>query len=79
MSNPKVKTPAQVKAEFKRQGKTFTQWAKDRNYPINRVHRVLNGFEKCLYGKSHDIAVELGLKAAPEEDNTAPNSKTNVA
>lgn len=55
-------TPEQVKAMFRQQGKTFTQWAKENGYSRNAVYRVLNGFDKATYGKSHEIAVKLGLK-----------------
>lgn len=55
-------TPAQVKSKFRREGKTFTQWATEQGYPRNAVYRVLNGFDKANYGRAHDIAVKLGLK-----------------
>ena len=61
-------TPEQIKQRFRQRGITFSQWARDNGYPINRVLRVLNGFEKGYYGKSHEIAVKLGLKA--ETDTT---------
>lgn len=61
-------TPEQIKQRFRQRGITFSQWARDNGYPINRVLRVLNGFEKGYYGKSHEIAVKLGLK--PETDTT---------
>ena len=60
-------TPEQIKAKFQREGKTFTQWAKERGYPRNAVSRVLNGFDKANYGRAHQIAVDLGLKTtAPQ-------------
>jgi gp16 family phage-associated protein len=55
-------TPEQIKQRFKREGLTFTQWAKDHGYPVNKVHRVMAGIEKGHYGKAHEIAVKLGLK-----------------
>lgn len=61
-------TPEQIKQRFRQRGITFSQWARDNGYPINRVLRVLNGFEKGYYGKSHEIAVKLGLK--PDADTT---------
>jgi gp16 family phage-associated protein len=57
-------TPDQVRAKFKREGKTVRAWAEENNYDPNRVYRVLGGFDKCLYGKGHDIAVALGIKKA---------------
>lgn len=58
-------TAEQIKARFKREGKTFTQWANENGYSRHAVYRVLNGFDKANYGKAHDIAVKLGLKPDP--------------
>ena len=55
-------TPEQVKAQFHTKGMTFSQWARDNGYRPNAVYRVLNGFDKANYGKTHEIAVKLGLK-----------------
>lgn len=59
-------TPDQVKQRFRQRGETFSQWARNNGYAVNKVLRVLNGFEKGHYGKAHEIAVKLGLK--PESD-----------
>jgi len=56
-----VKTPEQVRAEFNRIGKPFTEWARDHGYKHNLVYEVLRG-RVCRRGKSHEIAVLLGLK-----------------
>lgn len=58
-------TAAEIKAQFKAEGKTFTQWAIEHGYRRNAVYRVINGFDKALYGQAHDIAVKLGLKTKP--------------
>lgn len=55
-------TPEQVKQKFRREGKTFTQFAKENEYRLNDVYRVLNGQVKGHYGTGHEIAVKLGLK-----------------
>ncbi|HAT2881106.1 MULTISPECIES: DNA-binding protein [Enterobacterales] len=55
-------TAEQVKALFHQRGITFTQWAEEHGYSRNEVYRVLNGYTKAKYGKSHEIAVKLGLK-----------------
>lgn len=55
-------TPEQVKQKFRQRGETFSQWARDNGYQVNRVLRILNGFDKAYYGKGHEIAVKLGLK-----------------
>jgi gp16 family phage-associated protein len=54
-------TPNQVKALFKKQGKTFTEWAQEHGYSRNAVYRVLNGFDHGNYGKAHEIANKLGI------------------
>lgn len=60
----KIKTPSQIKAEFRAKGETFAHWAKVNGYDPTHVSRILNGTIKASYGKSHEIAVKLGLKAA---------------
>ncbi|MBE8614772.1 DNA-binding protein [Morganella morganii] len=55
-------TAEQVKTLFRQRGITFTRWAEENGYTRNEVYRVLNGQAKAHYGKSHEIAVKLGLK-----------------
>ena len=57
----------QVKRHFKQRGITFTDWAAANGYKRSEVYRVLNGQAKAHYGKAHEIAVKLGLKADPEK------------
>ena len=66
-------TPDQIKAKFRREGRTFTQLATERGWPRNAVYRVLNGQDKANYGRAHEIAVALGLKdgAAAEAEQAA--------
>jgi gp16 family phage-associated protein len=61
-------TPEQLKAQFRSEGKTFSQWAKDNGYNPLDVYRVTNGLTKAKYGKGHEIAVKLGLK--PDSDTS---------
>lgn len=58
----KALTADQVKERFRLAGKTFTTWANENGYTRDMVYRVLNGQAKANYGKSHEIAVKLGLK-----------------
>lgn len=62
----KALTADQVKENFRRVGKTITQWAVENGYARNEVYRVLNGQAKAHYGQAHDIAVKLGLKLDAE-------------
>jgi len=57
----RVKTTKQVRDEFNRTGKSITDWAREHGYKDSLVFEVLRG-RKCLRGKSHEIAVLLGLK-----------------
>ncbi|WP_018651574.1 DNA-binding protein [Actinobacillus capsulatus] len=59
-----AKTADEIKAEFRARGETFSHWAKCHGYNVTHVSRVLNGTIKASYGKSHEIAVKLGLKVA---------------
>lgn len=59
-----VLTPEQLKAKFAREGKTFSGWAEERGYSRFDVYKVINGMVKGRRGKAHQIAVDLGLKAA---------------
>ena len=56
-------TSNEIKAKFRAEGKTITEWALDNGFHRNAVYRVLNGFDKAHYGRAHEIAVKLGLKA----------------
>jgi gp16 family phage-associated protein len=58
-------TPEQIKAKLREQGITITEWAKQHGYPREAVYRTLNGVEKATFGRSHRIAVDLGLKPKP--------------
>lgn len=57
----------QIKRSFQQRGITFTQWAAENGYGRYEVYRVLNGQAKAKYGRCHEIAVKLGLKADPEK------------
>lgn len=59
-----TKTPKQVKADFARKGESVRAWAVANKFNPTLVCEILNGKKerKCLRGKSHEIAVRLGLK-----------------
>lgn len=60
----KVLTPQQVKQQFHEKGKTIKSWAIENGYHPVVVYNVLNGLSRAHRGKTHDIAVKLGLKQA---------------
>ena len=57
-------TPEGLKAKFRREGKTFKDFATKHGYPYVEVVRVVNGLNKARRGQGHEIAVKLGLKEA---------------
>lgn len=67
-SLPKSKpyTADKVKALFQQSGITIAKWAEANGYTRHKVYFVLNGQNKGLWGDSHKIAVQLGLKIEPE-------------
>ncbi|MDR1889629.1 MAG: DNA-binding protein [Zoogloeaceae bacterium] len=62
-----MKTPDQVRHEFKQRGITITEWSRRNGYDRNKVYRVLCGIEKGNFGKCYEIAWKLGLKPAPND------------
>ena len=67
----KVKTTDQVRADFNRIGKPVTAWARENGFKPNLVYEVLRGRILCKRGKSHEIAVLLGMKEGEIERATA--------
>lgn len=59
-----MKTPADVRAHFKAIGMPVAEWARQHGYSPVEAYRVLDGVTKGLKGRSREIAIKLGLKAA---------------
>jgi len=57
-----VKTVSEVRAEFAYAGRSFAGWAREHGFKSALVFEVLRGRIKGSRGKSHEIAVLLGLK-----------------
>ena len=55
------RTPQQVRDEFDRCGVSIAEWARANGFEPPLVYRVLRG-SVARRGKSHEIAVRLGLK-----------------
>lgn len=60
------KRKAAVKEAFAARGESFKDFAQRRGYKVRTVYAVLNGEKKCTRGVTHQIAVDLGLKPAPQ-------------
>ena len=66
-----VKTAEAFKKELTDNGMTISEWARNKGYTPREVMMVLNGFVKGKYGKSHQIAVAIGLKEQPKNHQQA--------
>jgi gp16 family phage-associated protein len=67
----KVKTAHEVREEFRRSGRTFSAWAREHGYTNSLVFEVLRGRILAKYGKSHEVAVLLGMKDGTIERRAA--------
>jgi gp16 family phage-associated protein len=56
------KTAVQVRQELSRKGISISGWASDHGFGKAIVQQVLSGRLKARIGKSHKIAVLLGMK-----------------
>lgn len=56
-------------ARFHRTGTTMTAWALEHGFSPSLVHEILKGKRPCHRGKSHKIAVLLGLKDGVIEED----------
>lgn len=65
----KIKTAEEVKAEFRRTGRSVRSWAKEHEFCDQLVRTILNGTRPCHRGKSHKIAVLLGIKDGVIEES----------
>lgn len=58
----KLRTVEEVRAEFQASGTSISEWAIANGFSPNSVYHILQGTRQGLRGKSHDIAVKLGIK-----------------
>jgi gp16 family phage-associated protein len=54
---------SRVRQEFHQAGRSVSDWAKSQGFDPALVYSVLAGRNRATRGKSHKIAVRLGLKA----------------
>lgn len=57
-----MKTPDEVKETLQIRGLSIAVWARENGLLSKQVYQVLNAKHKPIRGKSHQIAVKLGLK-----------------
>lgn len=60
-----------TRAEFKRAGKSISDWARSQGFEPSLVYTILSGRNHGSRGKSHEIAIKLGLKTPLEETAVA--------
>lgn len=65
----KIKTPEEVTAEFRRAGRSVRSWAIEHGFCDQLVRTILHGTRPCHRGKSHKIAVLLGIKDGVIEES----------
>lgn len=58
----KLRTAEDVRAALRAQGISVTQWAVANGFAPNLVFEILAGKRQCVRGKSHAIAIKLGMK-----------------
>ena len=79
-----LKTRKQVRDEFASRGWSYSDWARQRGYSAAVVCMIVNDDDrtpqrKCLRGESHNIAVDLGLKAGVISRSPAPRMQLAAA
>lgn len=57
-----IKSIEQVRAEFNSTGTSIAHWARENNFSPTLVYQILNNRRIPTRGKSHLIAVKLGIK-----------------
>lgn len=57
-----IKTPAEALADFRRTGRSVRSWSKEHGFSEQLVSTILKGKRPCHRGKSHKVAVLLGIK-----------------
>ncbi len=57
-----MRTSQEVRSELQKRGLSIADWARQNGFTPELVHQVLNSYRVPVRGKSHEIAVKLGLK-----------------
>ena len=65
-----MRTPAQVKTDFRRRGITIASWAHKHGVHHQIVRDLLDGKLKGNYGTAYKVAVMLKLVDGVTEDST---------
>ena len=57
-----IRTSQEIKNELQKRGLSIADCARQNGFSPELVHQVLNSNKMPVRGKSHEIAVRLGLK-----------------
>ncbi|MDR8406335.1 DNA-binding protein [Acinetobacter baumannii] len=57
-----MRTSQEVRSALQKRGLSIADWARQNGFTPELVHQVLNSNKIPVRGKSHQIAVKLGLK-----------------
>ncbi|HCQ8872315.1 DNA-binding protein [Acinetobacter baumannii] len=57
-----MRTSQELRSELQKRGLSIADWARQNGFTPELVHQVLNSNKIPVRGKSHQIAVKLGLK-----------------
>lgn len=57
-----MRTSQEVRSKLQKRGLSIADWARQNGFTPELVHQVLNSNKIPVRGKSHQIAVKLGLK-----------------
>ena len=74
----KALTPQQVRERLRARGVTLAQWAREHDYRLANVYRVMGGQYKGYFGQAYEIAVALGLKLPVEDESSDSISEGNT-
>ncbi len=71
---PALRTAEQARQWLIDNGLSVTAFAEQHGLDRNAVNNALRSSSKCRIGKTHDAAVALGMKAAPDSHTDSPVS-----
>lgn len=74
----KALTSQQVRERLRARGVTLAQWAREHNYRLVNVYRVMGGQYKGYFGQAYEIAVALGLKVAVDDESSDSTDEGNT-
>lgn len=62
MTKKRLLTREEARAALAYQGKSMAQWGREHGFTLSQVRDVLRKNTPCRIGKSHKVAVLLGIK-----------------